>query len=61
MTTFFAYTPGAFCTIQHLTGTLAFSDHWPHDLHDLAEMPLIFITVIIFRRGGESNPGHGHL
>ena len=34
---FFADIPGAFWTIQHLTDTLAFIDHWQHDLHDLAE------------------------
>ena len=43
----FAYTPGAFWTIQHLTDTFAFKDHWSHDLHDLAVRRLISITIII--------------
>ena len=34
---FLAYIPGAIWTIQPLTDTLTFKDHWPHDLHDLAE------------------------
>ena len=34
---FFAYIPGASWNIQHLTNTMTFKDHWPHDLHDLAE------------------------
>ena len=32
---FFAYIPGDIWTIQHLTVTLTFKDHWPHHLHDL--------------------------
>ena len=31
------YIPEAIWTIQQLTDTLAFKDHWPHDLHDIAE------------------------
>ena len=27
----FVYTPGAIWTIQHLTDTLTFKDHWSHD------------------------------
>ena len=33
--TIFAYIHGSFMTIQHLTDTLAFKDHWSHDLHDV--------------------------
>ena len=51
--TIFAYIPGVFWTIQHLTGTLAFKGHWPHDL---AERRFNIITIIIFRRRGESKP-----
>ena len=29
---FFAYIPGAVWPRQHLTDTLVFIDHWPHDL-----------------------------
>ena len=34
---FFTDIPGAIWTIQHLPYTLAFKDHQPHVLHDLAE------------------------
>ena len=50
-----------FCiwTIKHLTNTLAFKDQWPHDLHDLAERILTFITIYeFFVREGESKPRH---
>ena len=50
------YIPGAIWTTQHLTDILAFKDHWSHDLHELAGKRFNFITIIIFRRGGESNP-----
>ena len=33
----FAYICGTIWTMQHLTFTLTFKDHWPHDLHDFAE------------------------
>ena len=29
--------PWSHLDIQRLTATLTFKDHWPHDLHDLAE------------------------
>ena len=48
-------------TTVHITLTLTFKDHWPHDLHDLAEGSSTFITFLMFRlrRGieGESKPG----
>ena len=34
---------------QHLTDTFTFKDHWPHDLHDSAEIHLTFITILRFR------------
>ena len=51
--TIFAYIPGAIWTIRHFADTLVFKDHCPHNLRDLAERYLIFITIIIFRRGGD--------
>ena len=46
---FFAYFPGAIWTIQHLTVTLTFKDHWSRDLHDLAERRLNIITIRKFQ------------
>ena len=34
---FFAGIPGTIWTIQHLTVTLTFKNHWPHHLLGLAE------------------------
>ena len=42
---FFVYIPRAIWTIQHLTETLAFKHHWPHDRHDVAER-MFFIIII---------------
>ena len=42
---FFVYIPGVIRTMQHLTDTLAFIDHWQHDLHHFAERSLFFITI----------------
>ena len=36
--------PGAIWSIRHLTDTLAFKDHRPHDLHDLAERRLTLVA-----------------
>ena len=33
---------------------MTFKDHWPHDLGDLAERPLTFITILIFMPRMES-------
>ena len=58
---FFAYIFGAIWAIQHLTVTLTFKDYWSHDLHDLAERRLTFITILIFTppKGSRSQPfGH---
>ena len=52
---FFAYIPGVIWTIQYLTVTMTFKDHWPHGL---AESRLTFITINTFlERDGESNCG----
>ena len=45
---FFAYTLGTIWTIQHSTVTLAIKDHWSHDLHDLTERILNFVTLYQF-------------
>ena len=54
---FFAYIPGAIWTVQHITNIFAFKDHWPHDIHDLAERYFVNITIYKFNfLEGESKP-----
>ena len=41
--------PGATRTIQHLTVTLTFTNHWTHHLQDIVEK-FFFITILIFKQ-----------
>ena len=51
------YLWGIIWTIEHLTDTLAFKDHWSHDLHDFAERGIIFQRfIILFRKGRGIEP-----
>ena len=50
----FAYIPGAFWTIQHLTDTFPFEDHWPDDLHVLEERRLILLLPCCYGRSTEN-------
>ena len=44
----FVYIPRTIWTTRQLIVPLTFEDHWPHDLHDLVERCLTFITILVF-------------
>ena len=54
--TIFAFIPGTFWTIQHLTDTLVFKRPLATWSTWLSGQTFNIRTIIIFRRGGESNP-----